>query len=108
MDGAHGMNQGEFEPQVLRSLEALDTLLVPLLRELFAHVYPAEVRVLHFEFFPDGFTSHFPVRALAAAAYYEDPIHGAPCADELVLAFSDSAIRRIIDVRRAERSEWRS
>ena len=57
---------------------------------------------------PWGLLMHIgPRRLLAAAAYCEDPLQGSPCADELVLSFSDLTIRRIAEARMGERSEWR-
>ncbi len=47
-----------------------------------------------------------PRRLLAAAAHHENPLGGSPCADEIVLAFSDLAIRRLSQAREGERSEW--
>lgn len=44
---------------------------------------------------------------LVAAANHEHPFSGPPCADDVVLAYSDAAIRRLSEVHAGERSEWR-
>jgi hypothetical protein len=56
---------------------------------------------------PWGFLMHMDGRGLlVAAAHHENPFAGLPCADEVVVAYSDLAIRRLSVAREGERSEW--
>lgn len=56
---------------------------------------------------PWGLLLHLgPHALLAAAVRRENPLGGPPCADELVLAYCERAIRQLLDVYGGERSEW--
>ncbi len=58
---------------------------------------------------PWGLLLHLgPNSLLAAAVRHENPLGGSPCADELVLAFSERAIHRLSEAYEGERSEWRA
>lgn len=59
----------EFSAFVLSKLHPFTSPLVKVLAQLLRDELPQEVASIHFEVFPDGFTSGFPVRAFFLDQY---------------------------------------